>query len=258
MKAVNNTILSPDIGDQYPFIRPSVPAAVPPQPVGIETEELLSIVVPFYNMGEYIGETIASLRAIDYRPREIIIVNDGSNDRTSIEKLKDYRNAGDIRVLDTENKGLAHARNHGARSAKGRFLAFLDADDTVSGDYYSKAVRVLRHCQNVYFVGAWTQYFEGSQKIWPTFTPEPPLILYHNLVNSSALVYKRNAFLAAGTNDTEMAFKGLEDYDSVLGMVEAGLNGVVLPEPLFHYRVRGNSMIRQISRPKKLYLLEYI
>jgi hypothetical protein len=55
-----------------------------------------------------------------------------------------------------------------------------------------------------------------------------------------------------------MPFQGLEDYDSVVSMVSKGYRGVVLPETLFHYRVRRNSMIRGISKTKKLVLYEYI
>lgn len=260
MDAIKKLLARRTVAKQFPFVRQESTNVYSDDawPAIAETEQLLSIVVPYYNMGEYIDETIASLRTVDYAPKEIIIVNDGSNESTSLEKLSAYRAAGDIRVIDTENKGLARARNFGAAQAKGQFLAFLDADDLVSPDYYSKAIRVLNWHENVFFAGAWTRYFGGSGKIWPTFMPEPPLILYHNLVNSSALVYKRRAFMAAGQNDPDMPFPGLEDYDSVIAMTQAGLKGVALPEPLFQYRVRRDSMIRKVSKAKKRYLLEYI
>ena len=55
-----------------------------------------------------------------------------------------------------------------------------------------------------------------------------------------------------------MLFQGLEDYDSVINLLQYGCNGIVLPEFLFHYRVRNNSMIRDISKTKKLLLHQYI
>jgi len=162
------------------------------------------------------------------------------------------------RILDTTNKGLAHARNFGAAAAKGEFLAFLDADDKVDKTYYSKAIKVLRQYDNISFVGCWTRYFEHSENIWPAVPPEPPLILYHNTINTSALIYKRETFLHAGRNDSKMMFQGLEDYESVISIISSGYNGIVLPEPLFLYRVRPDSMIRGISRNKKLLLHQYI
>ena len=221
-------------------------------------KDMLSIVVPYYNMGQYIDETIEAIRGTVYPEKEILIINDGSTEPSSIQKLAPYRNMKGIQVIDIENKGLAHARNYGATQAKGEFLAFLDADDKVSKDYYTKSIAILNQYKNIYFVGCWVQYFDGSRTVWPTFTPEPPLILFHNLVNSSALVYKRQAFLQAGLNDSNMTFQGLEDYESVISLIAAGRNGVVLPEVHFEYRVRGDSMIRDISKAKKLYLLQYI
>ena len=259
IEAIKATISNYKQQAPFPFIRQvakSAPTATSPTHTG--AEGLLSIVVPYYNMGRYIDETIQSLEAADYSHKEIIIINDGSTDADSLQKLEEYRSRQNIKVYDTPNKGLAHARNWGASLASGQFLAFLDADDVVEQDYYSKAVKVLSYSSNVHFVGCWTRYFEGSTKIWPTFNPEPPILLYHNTVNSSALVYKRSAFLDKGLNDGQMTFTGLEDYESVIALTAAGYRGVVLPEPLFRYRVRKDSMIRDVSKSKKLFLYQYI
>jgi glycosyltransferase involved in cell wall biosynthesis len=242
---------------EFPFIRKIGFRPGHAEPSG-SVAGLLSIVVPYYNMGEFIDETMASLGEVAFDPVEIVVVNDGSTDEDSLRKLDGLRSRKGVRVIDTPNRGLAHARNHGAREARGEFLAFLDADDKVDPSYYPKALKVLKAFRNVHFVGAWTKYFGGSQKTWPTFNPEPPIILCHNIVNSSALVYKRSAFLEAGRNDPAMVFQGLEDYDSVISLVSRGYRGVVLPETLFHYRVRSRSMIRDISKSKKLFLYQHI
>ncbi len=141
---------------------------------------------------------------------------------------------------------MADTRNYGATIATGEFIAFLDADDKVGKTYYEKAVKILSTYRNVHFVGSWTHYFGNSKKKWPTFNPEPPVILTHNTINSSALVYKRNSFLSSGQNDTSFKI-GLEDYDSVLSMLSDGLNGVAIPEILFNYRVRNKSMIKGVT-----------
>ena len=224
----------------------------------IESKNLLSIVIPYYNMGRYIDETMQSILKSEYEHKEIIIVNDGSSDNESIKKLSQYRQTENIQVIDVKNKGLAQARNLGAEAARGEYLAFLDADDKVEATYYSKTIKVLRQYTNVHFAGCWARYFDHSEKTWPSFPPEPPLILYHNVINSSSLVYKHRYFLEHGKNDTDMAFPGLEDYESTISLLESGCNGVILPEILFHYRVRSDSMIRSISMTKKLLLHQYI
>ena len=213
---------------------------------------LLSIVIPYYNMGSYIDDTIASLYASTYVPFEIIIVNDGSRKEDS-DLLMKYEAKKEIRVLHKNNEGLSRARNQGAQEAKGHYLAFLDADDTVAPTYYAKAIQVLGSYENVHFVGCWAQYFGDSDGIWVTYNPEPPYILYHNSINSSALVYKRDAFLRGGLNDPKMIY-GMEDYESVIHLLAKGFHGVVLPEVLWNYRVRKKSMARLFTTEKKQYL----
>ncbi len=256
IKAVESILSQQKQVVQFPFTRHLPPYVTLPIPKF--KANLLSIIVPYYNLGNYLQQTVASLLAVTYTNREIIIVNDGSTDAHSLRQLAEYRNKPGIKVIDTTNNGLAATRNFGAAIANGEYLAFLDADDLVMPDYYTKAIQVLKTYSNVHFVGCWTQYFEGSTNIWPTFTPEPPIILYHNTINSSALVYNRAAFLQNGSNDTGMVFPGLEDYESVIALLAAGYRGVALPEVLFQYRVRKDSMIRNVSNTKKQYLLQYI
>jgi glycosyltransferase involved in cell wall biosynthesis len=241
-------------GHLFPFLHQEKNSMV----ISPASGNLLSVVIPYYNMGAYLEECIGSIRQSTFKELEIIIVNDGSTDPAStglLDKLEaDVRQ---VRVIHQPNMGIAYARNNGAAVAGGAYLAFLDADDKIAPLYYERAIRTLQKNENVYFVGCWVQYFENSRAVWPAFTPQPPYALVHNPINSSGLVYKRNAFLAAGLNDPKVGY-GLEDYESVIAMLEQGLNGVVLPECLFYYRVRTGSMIRSITREKLLYSNKYI
>lgn len=218
----------------------------------------LSIVIPYYNLGLYLEDTIQSIRNSTYTDKEIIIVNDGSTDGHSLNVLNKFRDQAGIKVIDTINNGIAQARNIGIENATGNYIAFLDADDLVRQEYYSKGISVLEKYKNVHFVGSWIQYFGDSNHIWPAFNPEPPIILYHNLVNSSSLIYKKESLLLHGLNDDNMLFQGWEDYESVVSMIANDLYGVVLPETLFLYRIRKDSMIRHLSKAKKILLHQYI
>ena len=89
--------------------------------------KLVSVIVPTYNVEEYISRTINSILAQTYSNFELLIIDDESPDRSVkiCQQFKDSR----IKIISQKNRGLAGARNTGIRNAKGEYLAFLDADD---------------------------------------------------------------------------------------------------------------------------------
>lgn len=222
-----------------------------------ESQPLLSVIIPFYNLGKYVKETIDAVKSSNYKNLEIIIVDDGSTDTLSKQVLNELSSDPSIKIIHQPNQGLSNTRNIGAAHANGDFITFLDADDKVHEDYFTKAIKTLTEKDNVHFVGSWIKYFEGSNGTWPSFTPVFPYIFYHNMLNSSSLVYKKESFCNAGFND-EIFVYGMEDYESVINMMANGYNGVVLPEFLFYYRVRKDSMSKGFNDTNQKYLYELI
>ena len=88
---------------------------------------LISIVVPVYNVEEYINECIESIQKQTYTNLEILVINDGTKDR-SIEVIKDLMNDPRIQVINQSNQGLSGARNTGMRAAKGKYISLIDSD----------------------------------------------------------------------------------------------------------------------------------
>ena len=102
---------------------------------------LVSVVIPTYNRAEIICRTIDNVFQQTYRNLEIIIVDDGSTDKTHL-RLKTY---GDrIRVLSQRNLGPAIARNNGARAARGEIIAFQDSDDLWQTSKLERQVALLQ------------------------------------------------------------------------------------------------------------------
>ena len=235
---------------------------VPPQPKNMkrydQKRDLLSVVIPYYNLGKLLNETLKSVLNSTYKNLEVIVLNDGSTDEESIKTLKEIekRNLENVRIVTTTNQGLASARNNGAKEAKGEFLAFVDADDLIDETFFQKAVSVLKRYKNVSFVYSWVQYFENSNGIWPTYNCEFPYYLGHNMVNAN-FVLKYDEFMNKGQNKKEMEYS-LEDYEAWMGILENGGIGVSLPHILTKYRIRKDSMYRQSNENQIYYLYERI
>lgn len=255
IKLLNDLVASKNTRSDFPITHPFFKGEKPD--LKTSTSGLISVIIPYFNMGDFIKETIDSIQACTYKNIEIIIVNDGSTDQQSIMVLNSFRTIPGIIIIDKENEGLALARNTGAENATGEYIAILDPDDTVAPTYYEKAIMVLSYYQNVHFVGCWAKYFGDARGYWAAFNPEPPFLLMHNMINSSALIFKKKSFLNAALNDKKMIY-GMEDYESVINLVKGGFSGVVLPEPLWNYRIRENSIARLFTKEKQLYLFRLI
>jgi glycosyltransferase involved in cell wall biosynthesis len=93
----------------------------------MKDNELVSVIIPVFNYERYLGEAIESVLSQTYRHLEVIVVDDGSTDRSG-EVAKSFAGRG-VRYCHQENAGIGPARNAGVELARGEFLAFLDADD---------------------------------------------------------------------------------------------------------------------------------
>ena len=103
----------------------------------------LSIILPVYNVREYLRQCVDSILSQPYNDFEVIIVDDGSTDGSG--KICDEYSLCDkrINVFHKPNGGLSSARNYGLAQHKGCYISFVDSDDFLVGDYYSKAIRQL-------------------------------------------------------------------------------------------------------------------
>ncbi|MCK5536212.1 MAG: glycosyltransferase [Bacteroidales bacterium] len=107
---------------------------------------MFSIVIPLYNKEKHIAQTLQSVFNQTYTDFEIIIVDDGSTDRSvaEVEKFNDER----IRIVSQENAGVSSARNRGIKEAKHDLIAFLDADDTWEKNYLLTQQKLINNFPN--------------------------------------------------------------------------------------------------------------
>ena len=217
----------------------------------------VSVCIPFYNHGAFIAETLASVYAADYSDLEIMVLNDGSTDSQSLKELAMIQSHyPDLKVIHTQNQGVAAARNQMATIATGEYLAFLDADDKVSSTFYTQAVKVLNQYSNVGFVGSWLKEFGNSQKVWIAWNPEFPYLLGHNMLGVCTVV-RKSAYLAVGGMKSVLV-ENLEDYECWISLCEQGWVGVVIPELHYFYRILSTSRLSGSNREQLFYLYETI
>ncbi len=118
--------------------------------MGNKFQPLVSVIMPVYNGEPYLSEAIRSVLAQSYPHWELLIVNDGSTDRSegSIRDFRDER----IRYFPQKNRGVSAARNRGLMEMRGEFFLFLDADDVLTPHSLEARLEVFRNNKDVAFV----------------------------------------------------------------------------------------------------------
>jgi len=134
------------------------------------TKRSVSIIIPCYNAEPWLAAAIDSAVAQSWPDREIIVVDDGSTDRSRVV-ARQYEARG-VRVAVQPNRGASAARNHGLRLATGDFIQFLDADDILAPDKIERQMaRVASEPARTIASGAWARFVSSPSEA--VFAPEP-------------------------------------------------------------------------------------
>ncbi len=129
---------------------------------------LLSVVVPVFNVEGYLAECLESLLLQTYSELEIVIVDDGSTDGSTLICQQYAARDPRIKLVRQENAGLGAARNRGVAESRGTFLAFADSDDTVPADAYLRMMTVLLDSGSDFVVGAMSRQI-GDRYVEPVW-----------------------------------------------------------------------------------------
>lgn len=212
---------------------------------------LVSLIVPCFNMGPRLLDTIASLQAQTYHPTEIIIVDDGSTEPKTIAYLERYRKSG-LQIVRQQNSGLAAALNAGVAASEGLFFMPL-GDDLIEPAYVAEAVEVLTKNPKIGIVYCQADLFGDRQGPWelPPFTMKRQLM--DNCIFATAL-FRRCDWETAGGYDITMRH-GREDHDFIMRILSLGRTTHRLDGVYFHYR-RGAASINDNLAQDRQHLIE--
>jgi glycosyltransferase involved in cell wall biosynthesis len=211
-------------------------------------QPLISVVIPAYNAEKYLEETLASVRAQTFQDYEILVVDDGSTDRT-VQIASDY---DDVQLLLQQNRGSAAARNTGIRAASGAYVAFLDADDIwlpsklekqvaylqahprIEWSYTDASVFDMRTGRTICRIGRRIRLHEGEIL--------RPLLL-RSFIPSATPVVKKTALMEAGLFDESRERRFAEDWSMWLRIAERHAVKLI-DEPLAMIRMHADNRSR--------------
>ncbi len=209
----------------------------------------VSVIIPCFNHGGYLDETVASVLAQSFRDFEIIVVNDGSTDDATLRLLAASR-WPQTRVIHTANQGVAMARNNGIREAQGEYILPLDADDLIAPTYLEKTVAVLDRSAQTGIVYSHADCFGSRKGFWPVPDFSRKGMLLTNLIFCSALFRRQDWERVGGYNPNMIS--GWEDWDFWISLLELGREVYRIPEVLFSYRIVAGSRERSMDRQKQV------
>ena len=215
----------------------------------------VSIIIPCFNLGKYLNEAVESVLAQTFQDFELIVVNDGSTDKKTNQIINEFNNSR-VKVIHTTNQGLSGARNTGISQSEGEYILPLDADDKIAPAYLEKAVKVLDRNNNIGIVYCEAVFFGEKQGKWVLPEYSFPEILKHNVIFSSSLFRKSDWQKVNGYN-SNMIY-GWEDYDFWLSIIELKREVFKIPEILFFYRSRLDSMNNRMKNEHRLYSYKQI
>lgn len=209
----------------------------------------VSVVIPCYNLGEFLLEAVDSVRGQTHSHVELIIVDDGSTDKKTLQVIESLQGDSNILIIRQKNQGLSQTRNSGIKVAKNEYIVCLDADDKLEPEYVERCLNIFTDANlddNLAIVSTWLKEFGLREEEWrPTEFNVPELLITNRL--HAASMFKKSVWQEVGGYKKEM-IGGYEDWEFWLSIIEKGYRWSVVPQPLFNYRIRENSMLSESDK----------
>jgi hypothetical protein len=199
---------------------------------------LVTVITPCYRQGRFLAEAIESVLNQSYRPIQMIVVNDGSDDETETVALS-YKQQ--IQYVSQPNGGTSLARNAGIKRADGKYLLFLDADDLLHREATGWQVEAMQGKDNrICMMGYGKFQAEGSfedkiDKLPPDERPLERLLVFENLAPPHAFLCPREMVVSIG-GFADQWTRSCEDWDFWIRLILAGAEIVAVPRVGAYYR----------------------
>jgi glycosyltransferase involved in cell wall biosynthesis len=226
-------------------------------------DPLVSVIIPCYNYGNYIQETLASILNQSWKRLEIIIVDDGSTDpetKQVLDKINTTSYRVPVKIYPQQNLGIVSARNNGISRARGKYVVALDADDKLDLSYIEKCVWVMETNPQIGVTYSNLKKFGKQDDVYKFGEFSVSRMREWNQVSTAAM-FRKECWLETGGYKQVMK-KGHEDWEFWLSIAEKGWDGKRIDEELMFYRVHSTDSLSNealkihsnlISRIKELH-----
>lgn len=220
----------------------------------------VSIIVPCFNHGHFLDETLSSVLQQSYEDWECIIVNDGSTDNTEEIANKWCEKDSRFKYIKKQNGGLSNARNTGIKMANADFILPVDADDIIHRDYLKKLLPILVKDKSLAIVSCYSKFFKNdiSNVIYefkPSGNTVGNLLFENNLIATS--LFRKSCWVEVGGYDEKMK-NGFEDWEFWVAITKSGWKYKIVEEFLFYYRKAKKSMLIDTLENHRISNLEYV
>ena len=204
--------------------------------------ELVSIILPVYNAEEFLKTAIDSVLSQTYQYFELLIINDGSTDNTS-NIIQTFNDPRIVFINQLSNKGITYRLNEGIKTATGKYIARIDADDIWHPQKLEKQVSYMKHHHDISFLATDFNFLNHNGQIIKTIKNSKyhlkKNILKRNLICHSSILLKKDIIKHIGKYNP--AYEYAEDYDLWIRIL-SNYNSFILPEVLTNYRITNTSI----------------
>lgn len=223
----------------------------------IDGAPCLSIIMPVYGVERYLNEAVDSVIAQTYTDWELILVDDGSPDGCPAICDEYSRRDSRIKVIHKRNEGQGAARNDAIRMARGAYLGFVDSDDSIEPDMYEKLMGALLKSDADMAMCGYYLDFKGMRKFKQPI-PDAGVYAGSDLMREGYLDRKVQSISCDKVFRREVAGDGypsqryFEDHATMLHWFAKVGKWVVVPEPMYHYRMRRSGVTNGFSVEKRM------
>lgn len=205
----------------------------------------VSVIIPCFNSAEFLPDAIRTAEmAIKGFKAEIIIVDDGSTQKSMLDLLNKLEETGKYSIVHRKNGGPAAARNSGVKISKGKYLLFLDSDNKLRPNFISTTLPLMKSDAKNGVVYGEAEFF-GDNKERKPFKSGPLdkyALLIDNYIDACSLV-RRSAWEEVGGFDEDPNIIGYEDWEFWIHLSTTAWEFKYIPEIIFDYRLRKDSVI---------------